>query len=219
MTEVDKTITVSDNLYGTLGPVTYGVDTLPKSFPYSLVVGPYTAPGNYTVVNTAPFVTNDTGTTGSDTWTVTVDITSFGCTYTQGYWKNHCGFSGNNPDLVTRYLPIWLGTPPSPPGQEGDNDSVEVDDATEAYNILSSDERNNGIIKLYIQLLAAKLNIANGADDSAVEATVAASDAFLANHGGDDWDSLSGAEQQQVLDWMETLDDYNNGRIGPGHCD
>jgi hypothetical protein len=210
ITEIDKTITVSDNLYGTLGPVTYGVDPLPKAFSYSQLIGPYSSSGDYAVVNTAPFVANDTGTTGSDSWTVTVHISTFGCTYTQGYWKNH----GSR---ITRYLPIWLGTPPVS-GIEGDNDSIRVDTATEAHNILSSDEKNNGIIKLYIQLLAAKLNIASGADSAAVTSTIAAADTFLATYSADDWNSLSGADKQQVLAWMTILDDYNNGRIGPGHC-
>jgi hypothetical protein len=105
MTEIDKTITVTDTLHGDLGSVTYGVDPLPKTFPYSQTIGPYTDSGNYPVVNTAPFVTNDTGTTGSDSWTVTVHVEAGSvwgvgdfCTYTQGGWGSRP--SGNNPDSI-----------------------------------------------------------------------------------------------------------------------
>jgi hypothetical protein len=101
MTEIDETITVTDDLYGTLGPVSYG--ELPKTFSYNQTIGPYSSPGDYTVVNTAPFVTNDTGTTGSDDWTVTVHVKllfSAGdfCTYTQGGWGSRP--SGNNPGSI-----------------------------------------------------------------------------------------------------------------------
>jgi hypothetical protein len=48
---------------------------------------------------------------------------------------------------------------------------------------------------------------------------IAAADAFLANNNAGDWDSLTKAEQQIVLGWVEQLDSYNNGLIGPGHCD
>ena len=79
-------------------------------------------------------------------------------------------------------------------------------------------DASNGINKLYAQLLAAKLNIASGANGSAVAATIAAADAFLANNDSLSWASLSKSAKQSVLGWMTTLDDYNNGRIGPLHC-
>jgi len=69
--------------------VTYRVDTLPKTFSYSRTIGPTLNLANYQVVNTATFVTNDTATTGSDSWTVTVQMEGLFvpgdfCTYTQG---------------------------------------------------------------------------------------------------------------------------------------
>ena len=79
-------------------------------------------------------------------------------------------------------------------------------------------DASNGINKLYAQLLAAKLNIASGANGSAVAATIAAADAFLATNDSLSWASLSKSAQQSVLGWMTTLDKYNNGLIGPLHC-
>ena len=74
ITEVDECIGVSDTYAGSLGTVTY--EDAPKTFTYSRVIGPYGEPGEYTVENTASFVACDTGATGSDSWTVTVTVSS-----------------------------------------------------------------------------------------------------------------------------------------------
>jgi len=133
------------------------------------------------------------------------------CTRTIGYWKNHAGF-GPQADVVTPLLPVWLGT-------SGGAKSVHVMTAALAVALLDrSGDASNGINKLYAQLLAAKLNIKNGADGSAVLQTITQADAFLAMHAAAAWSSLSSTQRQQVLAWMSTLDDYNNGRIGPSHC-
>lgn len=136
-----------------------------------------------------------------------------GCSYTIGYWKTHAGFTGNNADVVSQYLPISLGT-------SGGAKSLVVTDAASAVHVLSmgTGSPSNGIVKLYAQLLAAKLNIASGANGSAVAATIAAADAFLAANNVASWTSLSGAQKGMVNGWMSTLDSYNNGLIGPGHC-
>lgn len=137
--------------------------------------------------------------------------TGDGCTRTIGYWKNHAGF-GPQADVVTPLLPQWLGT-------SGGAKSVHVTTAALAVSLLDrSGDASNGINKLYAQLLAAKLNIANGADGSAVLQTITQADMFLAAHAAADWSSLSSAQRQQVLAWAATLDDYNNGKIGPGKC-
>jgi hypothetical protein len=135
-----------------------------------------------------------------------------GCTRTIGYWKTHAGF-GPQADVVTPLLPLWLGT-------SGGAKSIHVTTAALAVSLLDrSGDASNGINKLYAQLLAAKLNIANGASGSAVLQTITQADLFLASHGATDWNALSSAQRQQVLAWMSTLDDYNNGRLGPGQCD
>jgi hypothetical protein len=74
MTEVDKCVDVSDTYEGSLGTVCYGVDTLPKKFTYSRTVGPYEECGEFTVDNTASFVTSDTKTTGKAEWTVAIQV-------------------------------------------------------------------------------------------------------------------------------------------------
>ncbi len=109
---------------------------------------------------------------------------------------------------------IWLGDPAGPKSLAVTNRTIARDVLRE--NVYGS--QSNGITKLYAQLLGTKLNVANGADDDAVEAAIAAADAFLATHNHLDWAGLSAADRAQVLAWKDTCDDYNNGEIGPGHC-
>jgi hypothetical protein len=78
---------------------------------------------------------------------------------------------------------------------------------------------SNGITKLYAQLLAAKLNIKRGASISDVQGTIASADALLGQYNYNDWSKMSSSLKNQILSLHDTLDDYNNGRIGPGHCD
>ena len=79
---------MSDSLQGSLGTVCKA--DAAKTFNYTRSVGPYATCGNYTVDNTATFTTNDTGTTGSDSHSVAVNVPcAGGCTLTQGYWKTH----------------------------------------------------------------------------------------------------------------------------------
>jgi hypothetical protein len=214
MTEKDKCIDVSDTYAGSLGPVCVG--DAPKTFTYSRTIGPYSTSGDYTVVNTASFVTKDTGATGNDSWTVNVHVPGGGCSLTIGYWKNHAGFEPQA-DMVTPLLPQLLGT-------SGGAKTQNVTTAALAVQFLSFNGSNgvfdasNGINKLYAQLLGAKLDIANGADGSAVASTISAADAFLATHDSTAWSGLSKADKNKVLGWMTTLDNYNNGLIGPGHC-
>jgi hypothetical protein len=172
---------------------------------------------------------NDTLDSDVDPWTwktacftldsLEVDLTwdaglmDAGCTRSKGYWKNHAGF-GPQADVVTALLPIWLGD------DDGDK-SVAVVDAQIAYDLLSMKvygEPANGITKLYAQLLAAKLNMADGASWYDIHETLAAADDFLADYDWMDWSTLDGEQRQMVLHWMGTLDQYNNGYIGPGHC-
>ena len=136
-----------------------------------------------------------------------------GCTRTIGYWKTHAGFTGRNADVVSQYLSIDLG-------DQGGAKTVTIGTASEAVDALGFyGKASNGINKLYGQMLGAKLSIASGADGSSIAATITAADAFLATHDSADWGSLSAAQKTQVNGWMTTFDNYNNGKIGPKHCD
>ena len=136
-----------------------------------------------------------------------------GCTHTIGYWKTHSGF-GPQADVVTPLLPIWLGT-------NGGSKSLAVTNRFIARDVLKMKTygtNNNGITKLYAQLLGAKLSIADGADPAPVAAYIADADAFLANNDWNDWSSLNKSMQKQVLRWKTKFDNYNKGLTGVPHC-
>ncbi len=167
-----------------------------------------------TLVNTATVIGHPPGELIAVSKTVTVSTTvtctpsvSQGCTLTIGYYKNH-------PTAIAP-LPVYLGTP-------GGAKTLVVSSQTIGVNVLGQHTYGapaNGITKLYAQLLAAKLNILRGATATAVSSTISAADAFLATHNHNDWATLTATEAANVSAWHTTLDKYNNGLIGPGHCD
>jgi hypothetical protein len=155
----------------------------------------------------------------ADDWTIDAALcmdVEEGCTLTIGKWKNWTGLgNGNQEDIVTQYLPIDLG-------DAGGAKTLTVTDVEMAVDVLSQHvygHPSNGITKLYAQMLAAKLNVANGASDDAVYDALMEADAFLADHDYTDWNSLSNDEKHMVQDWHGIFGSYNEGDIGPGHCD
>jgi hypothetical protein len=136
------------------------------------------------------------------------------CTRSKGYWKNHAGL-GPQPDYVTDLLPIWLG-------DDDDSLSYEVTTAEMAVDFLHQHiygHPSNGITKLYAQLLAAKLNISNGADDKDIADVISEADDFLGEYNWESWDDLEQEDRDAVMGWKGMLGDYNSGDIGPGSCD
>lgn len=108
--------------------------------------------------------------------------------------------------MTAQYLPQTLG-------------SLTVSNAAQAYQILRKEDSSNGLEKLQAQLLAAKLSIARGADASAVSSTIAAADSALSTYPTKSWGGLSKSVKATILGLATTLDRYNNGYLGPGHCD
>ena len=151
----------------------------------------------------------------ADDWTIDAGLCmpEEGCTLTIGFWKTHAGF-GPQDDVLSMHLPLYLG-------DMGGAKTLDVTTAAIAVDVLKMKtygSNSNGITKLYAQLLAAKLNFASGASDGAVADYVTDADAFLADNDWTDWDGLSDADQDMVMMWQGSFDDYNNGLIGPGHC-
>jgi cysteine-rich repeat protein len=115
------------------------------------------------------------------------------CTFTQGYWKNH-------PEAWP-VASLKLGTVTYTKDQ--------------LIAILKTPVKGNGLIQLSHQLIAAKLNIAAGAADADIKVTIEAADKLIG--------ALVIGEAE--LDTNKTselngkLDAFNNGNIGPGHCD
>jgi hypothetical protein len=117
------------------------------------------------------------------------------CTYSQGYWRNH-----PNAWPVTS---LTLGT--------------VTYQAAELMAILDDPARGNGLVILVHQLIAAKLNIANGADPSAIQQAITDADNMIGTLVvppiGNGY-----LPPGQTGDLTETLTEYNEGTIGPGHC-
>jgi hypothetical protein len=112
---------------------------------------------------------------------------------TQGFWKNH-------PDRwPASCLPMLVGT-------------VSYTEA-QLLLIFGEPAKGNGLISLAHQLITARLNLCNGSDPTPIMAAIAGADALIGSlvvppigAGFLDPSATSGL--------TETLDDYNNGRVG-----
>lgn len=130
-----------------------------------------------------------------------------GCTLTQGYWKTH----GPIPVGANSYT--W-------PQSVQDNGLTLGNisyTADQLLSILNTPASGNGLLALAHQLIAAKLNIANGSDGSAIAADIAAADALIGNliipPIGSDY--LAPGSTSALT---TALSNYNEGGTGPGHC-
>lgn len=202
---VDECIDVSDTYAGFLGTVCYN-DVLPKTFTYSRWIGPYAACGNYVVTNIASFVTNDTGSTGSDDWTVNIDVPCVGgCTRTQGYWKTHSKYGpAAHPDDTWNLV--------------GGPDTTFFLSGQSWYEVFwTPPKKGNAYYILAHQYMAARLNILSGAASlPEVDSAIAWATNFFNNYTPDE--RLKGGLRRTVIAKAELLTRYNEGSIGPGHC-
>jgi hypothetical protein len=211
VSQVDDCVDVSDTNVGVLGTVC--AFDAPKTFIYSLTFGAHPDAdvelqcGDNSHTNTASFVTDDTGATGSDDWTVNANVAcAQGCTLTQGYWKTH---SDRGP---APYDDAWKNLGPL------EEDTLFFKSGKTWYTVFWTSPAGNAYYNLAHQYMAAKLNVLNGASapPSVIDALAAAETLFNAQGAGDT--TLSKSEQKTAIALASTLDKYNNGLIGPGHC-
>lgn len=199
---IDECITVTDSLYGELG--TACAEESPKTFTYTLTVGPYEECGTFEFTNAASFVAGDSGATGSDSWTVMVEVPCLvGCTLSQGYWRTHSIY-GPAP-----YDDTWamIG-----------EDTVFFLSGKTWYQVINTPPvGGNAYYILAPQYIAARLNIENGADASAIGAAMDWAYDFFSNYMPDD--ELDKDVRDEAIYYASILDQYNNGLIGPGKCD
>jgi hypothetical protein len=142
----------------------------------------------------------------------TFDCGSQGCTYTQGFWKTHgpegCA-SGNNTNR-------WFDAANNIPVTSLTLGTVTYTDL-QLCSILNTPAGGNGLLSLAHQLIAAKLNIANGSSPVSIQSSIDAADALIGSlvippvGSG----SLSPAATSALV---TALTNYNEGAIGPGHC-
>ncbi|MBN2410132.1 DNRLRE domain-containing protein [candidate division KSB1 bacterium] len=127
-----------------------------------------------------------------------------GCTLTPGYWKTH---SINGP---APYDNTWA--------QIGETTPFFLS-GTSWYGALWTEPQGNPYWILAHAYIAAQLNFLNGADPSAAQAAFDAATTLFENNTPADAGALKGGEKAPWLGPATTLDNYNNGLIGPGHCD
>jgi hypothetical protein len=117
---------------------------------------------------------------------------------TQGYWKNHNEFKTKASQMIDWPAPM---------------DERALLCGKGLLDILNTPARGDAWVILAHQYIAASLNVASGASATAISGTLSsARDVLLGGCSGI-------ANRQQAIDLSYLLDSYNNGLIGPGHCD
>ncbi|GAA5337623.1 MAG: hypothetical protein KNN15_11275 [Thermus antranikianii] len=210
-TLVDNQVNVTDDRYGPLGTVSAG--EAPKTFTYTLEVGPYACQAQdmyHAFTNTATLTTNTTGTVRSSSWTVTVRVPAcpMGCTLTQGYWKTHTEYGPAKPRDATWDLIL-------PRGEDSDFFQSEKN----YYEVLwTPPSGGNPYYQLAHQYIAAKLNVLKGAyAPPEVQAAIAWAENQFFNLYPPSY-NFGKSLTNQARYYAGILGQYNEGRIGPGHC-
>jgi hypothetical protein len=206
---IDECVTVTDSYAGAL------FDGMPVCVPGGPYVAEYTRTvtftdydcGPHTVENTATFTTTDTQASGSDDCTVYFDVRcQDGCTLTQGYWKTHSEYGPAPYDETWAMLPEGADTDFFLSGQS-------------YYEVLHTPPSGGNVYYILAhQFIAAELNFLNGADPTDAQAAFDDAADFFMETTPDAAAGLRGRAKREFNDLATTLDDYNNGLIGPGHC-
>jgi len=139
----------------------------------------------------------------------TSSVTSSGCTFTWGYWKNHAG-DGPQADA-------WPASVTSGGLTLGTVHYTKTQLLAILNTPVGKKNGGNGLIALAHQLIAAKINIVNGADPSAISASITAADALI---GALVVPSVGSGflDPSVTSSLVNALDAYNTGTTGPGHC-
>jgi hypothetical protein len=223
--ETDECIDLTDSKYGDLGTVCAG--DAPKTFKYSMFVGPYEVCDTYQFKNIATLTTNDTDTEKSADWTVDITVPCAGCTLTQGYWKTHSELGPAPYDDAWALLDTWYydGTT----WIHGDSQYLKSQELFFSNNTTSTwfdvfwtPPAGNAYYQLAHQYEAAVLNILNEASAPAsVTSAISHAEALFEQYTPADIAAMKG-NQPVRKDFIATagiLGSYNTGTIGPGHCD
>ena len=131
----------------------------------------------------------------SPTLFASTDPVGDGCVLTQGFWKTH-------PETWP-VVSLRLGT--------------VVYTAAQLFSILTTPAQGNGLIFLAHQLIAAKLNILNGAPLATIAASIAAADALI-NGLVIPPIGVGFLQPSQASALTEALDEFNNGETGVPEC-
>jgi hypothetical protein len=198
-----------------------------QTFTYQrTILAPEGSCDDFNVDNTATVTPTDDP-AESDSWRVPVDVQCpQGCTLTLGYWKTHnASFLGGAPlDANWLNLPAAEGsgfftsalstlTSYPIPGPNNSNTFTW-------FNVFWTAPKGNAYYSLSQQYMAAKLNILNGADPTAVVTAISDAEALFAVYTPAQIGAFKGNTllRAQFISLAGTLGSYNEGSIGPGHC-
>lgn len=135
-----------------------------------------------------------------------------GCTLTQGYWKTHSSYGpASKPDATWNLLP----------GAAGPN-TVFFSSGASWYQVFWTAPAGNAYYSLAHQYMAARLNILNDASaPTSVTDALAAATALFGSYTPAQIGALAAKDalRKQFVALAGTLGSYNEGLIGPGHCD
>jgi len=190
-----------------------------------VISGTPTAAGIFTFTLEAGVVLSDGSTVETTRSECTIQIHSCtgGCSYSKGYWKNHPeDFSSD----------FWVGN------ADGAN-SIHVTTATIAGSLLDNkycvnnpqipgdytgkkiNQNGNPLNQLYAQITAVRLNLLqlnSCTGNTEMSDALTTADNLLAAFNC--FTILADAEQSaKARELAEDFDAFNNGLIGPGHCD
>lgn len=118
-----------------------------------------------------------------------------GCTLTQGFWKTH-------PEAWP--VPIMI---------VGGNEYTQE----QLIDLLATPPRGDATYILAKQLIAAELNVMNGADSSGVAGLISEAESWLIAQGLGSWPT--GDARATGIQLAAQLDDFNNGLSGVPHCE
>ncbi|HXQ36574.1 MAG TPA: hypothetical protein VN843_21355, partial [Anaerolineales bacterium] len=173
------------------------------------------------------------GTTVTATASATVTVGTTPCPLTPGYWKNHMANSNSSgpfSDPDCRRLPSGNGCSSNGPWVKqflpqslGNYQVTGIILAAKVFNSMncSSSKPNDAIGCLAGHLLAAKLNVANGAGNACIAAVITKANNFLKsmvvdgvtgiNYVGPTGNyTLSAAQRTLTISLKDALDKYNN---------
>jgi len=161
--------------------------------------------GPYTFGNTATFLAGS-GADGSASATVNIDVPcEIGCTLTPGYWKTHSSY-GPAP-----YDDTWAMIP-------GGADAIFFLSGKTYHQVLWTPPQGNVYYILAHAYIAAQLNRLNGASFQAAATAFNQATSILQSATPASLAGVKGMNKNVIVGLAATLDGYNNGLIGPGHC-
>ncbi len=198
-----------------------------KTVDYAYLIGPFDTSedcGGVTKYNEAWLTQNsdDGSFLAASEWNVAVNVTCFGCTHSQGYWKTH-SYHGPAP-----FDDTWEFLPES-------QDRVFFLSGQSYYEVLwTPPSKGNAYYILAHQYIAAELNGLYAATEIAgqdpadgpllppeIESSFYQAMDLLSQYTPQEVEEFKGrnkANRDQFTNLAEVLDEFNSGLIGPGAC-